>query len=176
MVHTYTVKQPTVDDRDGLIAMHRQSWLDAYPDEAAGISREWVEEYTANGMLSPEGVAFREKLIREASENPDYYIRIATDETGRIAGFVDARRDEAPELCGLYIDKADYGSGLAVKLAEPAIDWLGRENEQFLWVAAHNARARKFYEKCGFRFVPDSEKPYKETPMRIVKMVREADR
>lgn len=170
----FTIVRPTQDDRDGLIAMQAQSWIDAYPNDDYGISLEYIEDYV-QGFSTPAGQAKRLGYIRESYENDDYYLRIAKDKAGKVVGFVDARRGQPPELNGLYIDKSAYGSGLAMDLAEPALQWLDKKRDIKLTVLAYNERAQRFYRKLGFVDVPNSEKFHKNTPLKVIDMIREGD-
>lgn len=171
----YTISIPEQSDRDGLIAMHVQSWLDTYPNEAAGVSAEYIKE-RVKVFSSEEGREKRAEYIREAHENPDYYLRIAKDAQGAVVGFVDARRGELVELRGIYIDKSAYGSGLAMELTEPALEWLGDDQEITVSVASYNQRAIAFYEKLGFVQVNGTKRLHKDTPIEVMDMKREAKR
>lgn len=169
----YIITQPTEADADGLINMHVRSWLVTYPSEENGVSEDFVRDRVKRFTTS-EGQEKRRDYIRESYSNPDYYLRVAKDETGTVVGFVDARRGATNELCGLYIDSSAYGSGLATELAEPALEWLGKGKDIMVTVVAYNGRAQAFYRKLGFALVAGSERPYKDTPIRVVDMVRKS--
>ena len=172
----YRIVQPTKEDVNELAEMHAQSWLDAYPNENAGVSEDFVQK-RAGQFMSPEGNKKRLAYINESYANPDYFFRIAKDNQGKIVGFVDARRDEnSHELNGLYIDKSEYGSGLAMELAEPALEWLGKEHDIKVTVVEYNGRAQAFYKKLGFELVPGTQHFHKDTPMPVVDMLRKGDR
>jgi|TARA_B100001245_G_scaffold55335_1_gene37494 ribosomal protein S18 acetylase RimI-like enzyme len=169
----YIIKQPVPEDVDGLIAMHQQSWRDTYPNVEHGISQEYVDGYIKR-FSSDEGREKRLGYIHESHSNPDYYLRVAKD-GDRIVGFVDARRGEIPELCGLYVDASAQGSGLAQQMAESALRWLGLDHDIKLVVVDYNQRAQSFYKKLGFNKVPGSEKFYKNEPLTVIEMVRKGD-
>jgi GNAT superfamily N-acetyltransferase len=81
------------------------------------------------------------------------------DEDGRIIGLCSAgpSRDEdgagLGELYAIYVDPQCWGDGTAVALEAAAREHLrgGGFNEATLWTLAANARARRFYEKRGWR-------------------------
>lgn len=171
----FEIMRPTQDDVEGLIEMHAQSWLDAYPNPEYDVSREFIEEHVKR-FTSDEGRAKRAAYVKESYENPDYYLRIVKDSDGKIIGFVDARKGSVPELCGLYIDKTAYGSGLARVLAEPALRWIGQENDIKLTVVAYNDRAQAFYKKLGFEAVPESDKSHDNIPLNVIDMIRKGDK
>lgn len=170
----YTITQPTEADTDGLIDMHVRSWLATYPSEENGVSEEFVQGRVKRFTTS-DGQEKRRGYIRESHSNPDYYLRIAKDTEGTVVGFVDARRGATHELCGLYIDSSTYGSGLAAELAEPALEWIGKDKDITVTVTTYNGRAQAFYRKLGFTLVEGSERIYKDTPMHIVDMVRRGE-
>jgi RimJ/RimL family protein N-acetyltransferase len=171
----YKVLQPTDDDVLALAKMHSKSWIDAYPNDEYGVSREFIEEHIKK-LTTEKGLSFRHGLVKEQQDNPDYYLRVAKDKNDLIVGFVDARRGEEPELCGLYIDESTYGSGLARQLAEPVMEWLGRERDIKLTVVAYNLRAQAFYKKLGFEVVPGSDKFHNNTPLPVIDMIRKGDK
>lgn len=169
----YRIVVPELEDIEGIIEMHVQSWLDVYPNEEQGISREHVQE-SVKRFTNEDGHIKRRKYIEEAHTNPDYFFRIAKDADGRIVGFIDVRRrSEENELGGLYLDKAAHGTGLAQQLADQAMSWLGDDGKNIrLTVATYNDRAQAFYRKLGFELVPGSERAKDNTGIPIVEMLR----
>jgi RimJ/RimL family protein N-acetyltransferase len=169
----YTIAIPELEDMEGIIEMHVQSWLDVYPNEEHGISREHVQE-SVKRFTNEDGHKKRQRYIEEAHTNPDYFFRIAKDMDGKIVGFIDVRRgDTENELGGLYLDKTAYGSGLAQQLADQALNWLGEDGKDIrLTVATYNDRAQTFYRKLGFELVPGSECEKDKTGIPIVEMLR----
>ena len=76
----------------------------------------------------------------------------------RVVGFVGYgdRGEEAPgvgEIFALYILSEYYGTGLGRRLMEAGLERLRDYPRVCLWVLKENARAIRFYEKCGF--LPD---------------------
>jgi GNAT superfamily N-acetyltransferase len=62
----------------------------------------------------------------------------------------------AEELAGLsvaYLDRQVAGTGLGRRLHEAGVGWLAEQGwtRALLWVLRDNARARRFYELCGWR-------------------------
>jgi RimJ/RimL family protein N-acetyltransferase len=171
----YTIQKASQDDLDGLIAVHTQSWLDAYPNEKEGVSYDFISNHVKS-FSTETGREKRAGYIQESHDNPDYYLRIAKDSERTVVGFVDAQRGDTPELCGLYIGKSAYGSGLARQLVEPALAWLGTTNDIKLTVVSYNHRAQAFYRKLGFEPVPGSNKFYNNKPLTVIDMIRKGDK
>jgi ribosomal protein S18 acetylase RimI-like enzyme len=73
-----------------------------------------------------------------------------------VVGFVGYgdRGEEAPgvgEIFALYVLSEYYGMGLGRMLLEAGLKKLENYPRIVLWVLKDNARAIRFYEKCGFR-------------------------
>ncbi|GHI02952.1 acetyltransferase [Streptomyces cellostaticus] len=63
------------------------------------------------------------------------------------------------ELYAIYVDPAHLGSGIGRALLAEAAGQCARSPRMFLWVLKENTRARRFYERAGFR--PDgAEEPF----------------
>ena len=97
----YTITKPTPEDTDSLIEMHHQSWLDAYPNDTEGVSRDFIDTYFKKRMKEDDGRKKRAKYIDEARTNPNCYFRIAKDANNKVVGFVNARRGENSRSLGL---------------------------------------------------------------------------
>ncbi len=172
----YKITTPETEDMEGIIAMHIQSWLDVYPNDEYGISREHVQQ-SVTRFTNDDGHRKRRAYIEEAHTNPDYFFRIAKDISGKIIGFIDVRRHSTEnELAGLYTDKTAYGTGLAQQFTDEALQWLGDSKDIRLTVATYNSRAQAFYRKLGFEKVPGSERPKDNTGIPIVEMIRKGDK
>ena len=166
----YTITEPTHEDIDGIVDMHAASWAEAYPSPENGVSETWVAERTKQ-MRSADGRQKRRKFVDEALADPEVLYLVAKDKN-RVVGFVDAKRGADAELRGLYIESTAYGSGLASELGAKALEWVGNTSEVKLTVVSYNQRAQSFYRKLGFEMVDNSERPYKDTPLKVVDMVR----
>jgi len=173
----YTITVPEVEDMEGIIEMHVQSWLDVYPNDQFGVSREHVQE-SVKRFTNDEGHRKRRAYIEEAHTNPDYFLRIAKNADNKVVGFIDGRRrDDENELAGLYLDKSEYGTGLAQDLTDQFFTWLGNDKKDVrLTVATYNDRAQAFYRKLGFAIVPGTERPKDTTGIPIVEMIRKGDK
>ena len=76
---------------------------------------------------------------------------------GRVAGFVMVVGDEVEQV---FVDREHRGTGLAALLLEEAERQVARQgyDEAWLAVVSGNARARRFYERCGW--VDAGDLPY----------------
>jgi GNAT superfamily N-acetyltransferase len=70
---------------------------------------------------------------------------------------------EARWLNGLYVHPDDWGTGAAALLHAAAVEAIAAAHDEAkLWVLAENRRARRFYEKHGWR--PNGETRVVEYP------------
>ena len=132
-------KMETDEEIRGKAYVHWKGWHEAYP-----------------GLVSQE---YLDKLTLEKCEKMAYSwtdgILIAKDGE-RVVGFVGYgdRGEEAPdvgEIFALYVLSAYYGTGVGQQLMEAGLEQLKGYPQVCLWVLKDNARAIRFYEKCGFR-------------------------
>jgi putative acetyltransferase len=86
---------------------------------------------------------------RDALANPGLAVLVA-EESGRAIGVAGCR---AEWLDGLYVEPAWWSRGVGRTLHDAALDRLraGGSARCHLWVLEHNDRARRFYERLGWR-------------------------
>lgn len=135
---------PHPADAEELASVHVQAWREAYADllperfydEAARESQQvrW------SGLLSVEDPGERFRIARRDGQIVGFAAHgPAVDHQGH-----PPERDE--QLYALYVLASCYGQGVGQALLDQALD----ERPAQLWVAKHNPRARRFYEKNGF--------------------------
>ncbi len=131
----------TDDEVRGKAYVHWKAWQEAY----AGLMDD---AYLASRTLEAAertAVRWRDGLM------------VAKDGS-RVVGFVGygAYRDdtlpETGEIYALYILREYYGAGVGQRLMEAALMQLAGYPRIALWVLQGNARAIRFYQKCGFAF------------------------
>ena len=138
----------------GKAYVHWKAWQEAYPGL---VSREYLEKLSLDKC---EQIAFR------FPENT-----LVAKDGERVLGFVCYGGGDDPdtgEIFALYVLAAYYGTGLGRRLMEAGLEQLRDCPEIRLWVLQGNARAIRFYEKCGFR--PDGAE--KELPALSAREIR----
>lgn len=140
------LRAPGPADAAAIGRMHYESWRTAYADllpagfwnEAA--ERRWIERWTANLMVPPDGVVTR------VADREGAIVGFASSGPGRAnATAGNPVRDQ--ELWALYVRSPEYGTGEAHRLLESVLP-AGTPAE--LWVFEANRRAIAFYAKHGF--------------------------
>jgi len=170
-----TIRDATEADVEAIVAMHDQSWLDTYPNDAAGVSREWVKERVGKWQ-DPEKLEARRAQIRQSGQGKAMIYRIAEDERGKVVGFINPHRDEKTQRVGaVYVDKQYHGAGLAQNLMDEIIAWADPHRSLELEVASYNERAKAFYRKYNFKEIEHSEHTVHEV-IPVVTMIRKGDK
>ena len=172
MAEQFVITNASVQDVDAIIAMHAQSWRDTYPNQAAGVSKEWVLDRVAK-WRSPEKRAQRLEKIKQSTYDPDIIYKVIKDKEGATVGLAMASRDTiAQRIDALYVDKQYHGKGVAQRLMNEIISWLDSSRQVELEVAAYNERAKAFYKKYGFIEVEGSQRMYDVIP--VVQMIHKS--
>ncbi len=135
-----TIKKMETDGEiRGKAFVHWQAWHEAYPGM---VSSDYLERFT---LERAEKMAFswRDRLL------------VAKD-GDRVIGFVGygdrgAEDPDTGEIFALYVLAEYYGTGVGKQLMDAGLEQLKDYPRACLWVLKDNARAIRFYEKCGFR-------------------------
>ena len=134
-------KMETDEEKKGKAYVHWKSWQEAY---RGLISQEYLDNLTI------------ETCEEYANKYPDNTI-IAKD-GDKVIGFVcygEYRWKEELTDCGeimaMYILSEYYGTGVAQKLMQAGLEKIAMYPKVAVLVLKDNARAIRFYEKCGFR-------------------------
>jgi GNAT superfamily N-acetyltransferase len=145
------IRRATSTDAQGIAEVHVLSWQWAYrgiiPDSVLdGLS---VDARTAGWRGVIDGF--------DVARGSEVWVG---ERDGRVAGFVlfGPTRDEdgspdTGEVYAIYLIQDAAGSGLGRRLLALATDRLRSVgfNEATLWVVTQNQRARRFYERAGWR-------------------------
>ena len=129
-------------DEDAAIALWQSSWQEAYPgiDFAARVAwwrQRWRSELVANAAI------------------------VVAEQAGELTGFVTI--DATGYLDQLVVTPAQWGSELATRLVDEA---KRRSPERItLLVNQDNARAIRFYERCGFVHAGEDVNPISGRPV-----------
>lgn len=124
----------------------------AEPGDLMDVARIWEQGWrdAHSGFVSPELVEARrgEAFVTRAEDRLASTLVAVADSA--VVGFVVVIDDEVEQL---YVDRTSRGAGVAAPLIAAAEDLIGRRGFERVWLAVipENARARRFYEKCGWR-------------------------
>lgn len=167
---TVLIREPLPSDATDLGRAHAAAWQDTYK----GVIPEAVlETYT------PERRAqMWERVIARPREQGEHIVVAEVD--GAVVGFAwtGACRDEGSpdslgELQAINVAPENLGTGVGLALIEAAHLALAEAGfvEAILWVLPGNARARRFYELCGWQ-ADGVERPYEMQDGRSIPEIR----
>jgi GNAT superfamily N-acetyltransferase len=124
----------------------------ATADDAGSVAQIWHDGWR-DGHLGnvPDGlVALRtpESFCERAAKRVDDTVVAVVD--GAVAGFIMIADDEVEQV---YVSAAHRGAGVAAALLAEAERLVGASGHSQAWLAVvpGNARARRFYERSGWR-------------------------
>jgi ribosomal protein S18 acetylase RimI-like enzyme len=114
--------------------------------------------------MTPEEIASRERVVAMCAEacaeaaQADRQQLIAAYDVERLAGYLIAtvHAQDDREIDWLMVHPDYHGSGVAARLTEAGIAWLGEERPMWLAVLRHNIRAIRFYRRFGFEMDAES--------------------
>ena len=151
-----TVRPGRVDDAPAVGRVHVRSWQGAYahvlpPERLADLSiearaagwREWLEAARPRSAM------------------------VVAERGGDVVGFAsvgpteDADAPDLGEVYAIYVLPEAWGTGVGRELMTAAVEALTAAEfaEAILWVLDDNPRARRFYERGGWR-LDGGSKPY----------------
>jgi ribosomal protein S18 acetylase RimI-like enzyme len=137
------VRAGTGADGDALAGVQERAWRRAYAHVFP------ADELARDGFVDP--AAWRRRL----EQPPRGWSTFVADGAGGVLGYVVVgpsrdRRSEG-EVYALYADPAVWSTGVGRALLAHAQEHLAlRYARATLWVLEENARARRFYERCGW--------------------------
>ena len=139
-----TIRQATVDDADAIAAVNVRTWQVAYANVLPA------------SFLSSLDVDARAQRWRTnlASEPPTAtFVAVAAEVVGFASVGPDRGDPTYGEVYAIYVDPPYWSSGTGLALMRQAERHLAAAgfNEIRLWVLEENPRARRFYERYGFR-------------------------
>lgn len=166
-----TIQRASLDDVEGYRGVQSRSWIDTYPNEAAGVSLEWVKT-RAEGWMTPEAIATSKERVAQLLEDPEHQPLYVAKVGDAVVGMIHVTSLEGNQrLEALYVDKQYRGKGIAQQLVDQAFQKLDLTQPIVLEAASYDDRAIHFYQKNGFEIVPGSEHLYKDV-MQSIKMIR----
>lgn len=167
-VPAFTIDVPTLVDVPALAALHVRGWEVAYSHLLQGD--QWFGPEAVERRID-HWTTWLTPGTRAADEGR---YRVGRDRDGAVVGLAASwpPRDPDPvrerELSVLYLDPAWFGSGLARALTEALLEG----GPASVWVAEDNPRARRFYEKAGFRADGATQVEEHLGNLRDIRMVR----
>ncbi|MET9254652.1 GNAT family N-acetyltransferase [Streptomyces sp. NPDC003717] len=152
------VREMALADCQAVAAIRIGGWRHAY--------RGLMPQAYLDGLGLAEETERRRALFARA--DPAVVNLVAEDAAGRLTGWAchgpyreDGRRTADAELYAVYVDPAHLGTGVGRALLAESVRRCAAAGRarMLLWVLRDNARARRFYERAGFR-ADGAEEPF----------------
>jgi ribosomal protein S18 acetylase RimI-like enzyme len=146
---------------EGIQEVFYRAWLATYPNDAAGVTVDDVEDRFKE-RNSKERLAKRREDI--ASVDPDKRFLVALDGE-RVIGLARASKNEKENrLNAIYVLPEYQGKGVGTKLWNEIKSFFDPTKDVVVGVATYNEKAIGFYTKLGFI---DSGRRYTEEGLRL---------
>ena len=153
------IKKLQTDEFKGKAYVHWKAWQEAY---IGIVDQSYLDTLTL------------EKCEEIAYKWPDnIYVAKDGEKVVGFVGYGECRNEDlsgAGEIFAIYILKEYYGTGVGKALMEKGLEILNNPLIA-VWVLKDNARAIRFYEKCGFRFDGTEKEIYLGTPVIEARMI-----
>lgn len=142
------IREAKPEDVPDIQEVFHKTWLDTYPNEAEGITRDDIEDRFKNAF-SEETLVKRRAQIEKQPEDEKF---IVAEVDGRIVGLCRAdKKDGQNRLRAIYVLPEYQKRGIGQLLWGEAKKFFGVERDVFVSVATYNKNAIGFYEKLGFK-------------------------
>jgi ribosomal protein S18 acetylase RimI-like enzyme len=132
------------EDAEGIVAVHKASWIATYPNKELGITKEEIE---ARNWNNPKRV----ESLRSLASSENVYERLwVAKEYGKVVGYAVGKIKEDNELSAIYLLPEVQGKGIGTKLMTEFLNWADPKKNCIVEVASYNLGAIGFYRHFGF--------------------------
>jgi len=118
------------------------------------------EYYTPGELKEYLDDTYGSAKLQEEFAEPSSKLFLALDD-GKLVGFLRLRKNQIVEkhlgadnleIHQLYVHRDYHGAGVSMLLMEEALKYALEQGYSLVWLSVweHNARAQRFYSKCGF--------------------------
>lgn len=146
-----TIRRATIDDAETLSALSKRTFYDTFTGTCTEADmQQFLQAYFDLEVVKKELADENDFYFFIESEGvPAGYLRLMED----YRNFPVMKQWKSLELKRIYIDRSFHGKGLAQELMHFAENFAKENNFEVLWLGVweHNNRAKRFYEKMGFR-------------------------
>ena len=135
------------EDALGITTVLYKTWLDTYPNEKIGITKEDVEE-SYKDHFTEERVKKQQENIANAPANQLRLVAKSGDQIVGVSTMI--RNEDNNQLRTIYVLPEFQGRGIGQMLWKEAQKFCDSTKNTIVQVATYNKNAISFYEKLGF--------------------------
>ncbi len=141
------IREAVPDDAKDIINVYYKTWLDTYPNDDLGITKDDIEDKYKNSFTE-ENINIQKERILNLPENQKRFVAIIDDS---IVGVSSVIRDENfNQLKTIYVLPEYQGKGVGKKLWGAMKIFIDFNKDTTVNVATYNKKAIGFYENLGF--------------------------
>ncbi len=134
-------------DAEGITNVLYQAWLQAYPDEETGITRDDIE-YSYKEAFTEERMREKRERLSKPLDNLKGIVARVGDTVVGVATM--KRNADNNQLQTIYILPEFQGKGIGRLLWDSLKDFRDPKKDTIVHVATYNKKAIGFYKKLGF--------------------------
>lgn len=138
----------TPEDVRGATEVYYKTWLATYPNEAAGITADDIED-NFKDAFTDEGLAKRADRMVHPAEGISFFLAKDGDKVIGVCSAVS--RPDKNQLQSIYILPEYQGKGIGTLLWREAQGHFDINKDTIVQVATYNTGAIEFYKKLGFQ-------------------------
>ena len=144
---TIKITEANPNDALDLTRLYHITWLDTYPNDELGITKEDIED-SYKDSYSEEKINNYKKIIRDAPKNQKRLVAKCGD---KIVGVISVEIEEKINMLKtIYILPEFQGKGIGTTLWNKIKDFLDQDKDTVVHVVTYNENAIRFYKKIGF--------------------------
>lgn len=148
------IRPAVTEDAEGISGVNVETWLATYPNDELGITAELLRLHLegAAGERTAGRIARIRRSIEEQEAGGSSGANFVAVYGGAIVGYTRpfVTGEGRHRVGALYVLPAFHGRGIGHLLLERNLAWHGAGQDVYLYVAAYNEHAIRFYERHGF--------------------------
>ena len=142
-----TIELARPEDAEGIQFVLYKTWLNTYPNEAAGITADDIEDRYKD-KLSKEGIQRYRNRISKLPGNQRILVAKLNKNVIGVCNII--KHEFENELRAIYVLPEHQGKGVGKALWNESRRFFNPKNDVVIEVAVYNTRAINFYTKLGF--------------------------
>lgn len=144
-----TIRHASEDDASDIQNVYYKTWLETYPNDEVGITKEDVEESFKDSFTDQKIKDFNERL-KNIPANSKLLVAVDTETNKIIALSRIFIREDYNQLQSIYVLPEYQRRGIGNALWFEASLYFDKEKDIIVQVATYNNKAISFYESLGF--------------------------